>query len=338
MSDPVTGDGQSEASSPSSEPGQSMSRVAAILRLLPMVGAAAFGVILGIGISNLHGWDWALAGGSVLAASWLWSYQVSPTPRSARNAARLQPVATGVVTGAVWIWLLVLGACGYLLVLVAPYSTGIQCLVVGSPLVVHVLIIGVLIVVTFHLLFPIVEPKRRAMLVWRFSQGRFTAKSLFALYFGLIISTSIALWDQMLLLLAKHDVVWFYLVAPKAGVAPAERVPLTDLITGNDIFSLLVWHLGDMVPTVKVNDTIGFGQPLFYTSSLAGWLVLAFKIIVGFALIGCVLAIVQAQRAKPDKPPREVSLLPGTTQRILHWRPRVRRSGPEVQAQETADP
>jgi hypothetical protein len=111
-----------------------------------------------------------------------------------------------------------------------------------------------------------------------------------------------------------------------------------DLITGNDIFSLLVWHLGDMVPTVKVNDTIGFGQPLFYTSSLAGWLVLAFKIIVGFALIGCVLAIIQAQRAKPDKPPPEVSPLPATTQRILHWRPRARRPGPEVQAPETADP
>jgi hypothetical protein len=337
MSDPVTGDGQSETSSPSSEPGQSMSRITATLRLLPIVGAAAFGVILGIGIGNLHGWDWALAGAGVLAASWLWSYQVSPTPRSARIAARLQPVATGVVAGAVWLWLLVLGACGYLLVLMAPYSTGIQSLVVGSPLVVHVLIIGVLIVVTFHLLFPIVEPKRRAMLVWRFTQGRLTAKSLFALYFGLIVSTSIAVWDQLLLLLAKHDVVRFYLVAPKAGAAPAERMPLTDLITGNDIFSLLVWQLGDMVPTLKVNDTIGFEQPLFYTSSLAGWLVLAFKIIVGFALIGSVLAIVQAQRAKPDKPP-EVSLLPGTTQRILHWQPRARRSGSEVQAPETADP
>lgn len=126
-------------------------------------------------------------------------------------------------------------------------------------------------------------------------------------------------------------------MAPKAGAAPAERVSLTDLITGNDIFSLLVWHLGDMVPTVKVNDTLGFNQPLFYTSSLAGWLVLAFKIIVGFALIGSVLAIVQAQRAKPDKP-SEVSLLPGTTQRILHWRPGARRSGPDVQAPETADP
>ena len=142
---------------------------------------------------------------------------------------------------------------------------------------------------------------------------------------------------QLLLLLAKHDVVQFYLVAPKAGAAPAERVSLTDLITGNDIFSLLVWHLGDMVPTVKVNDTLGFKQPLFYTSSLAGWLVLAFKIIVGFALIGSVLAIVQAQRAKPDKP-SEVSLLPGTTQRILHWQPGARRSGPDVQAPETADP
>jgi hypothetical protein len=33
--------------------------------------------------------------------------------------------------------------------------------------------------------------------------------------------------------------------------------------TGNDIFSLLVWQLGDMVPTLKVKDTIEFEQPLF---------------------------------------------------------------------------
>jgi hypothetical protein len=54
-------------------------------------------------------------------------------------------------------------------------------------------------------------------------------------------------------------------------------------------------------------------------------------------LIGSVLAIVQAQRAKPDKPP-EVSLLPGTTQLILHWQPAARRSGPEAGAPETAHP
>jgi hypothetical protein len=114
---------------------------------------------------------------------------------------------------------------------------------------------------------------------------------------------------------------------PKAGAAQAERVPVADLIHGNDIFSLLVWQLGDMVPTLKVNDTIGFEQPLFYTSSLVGWLVLAFKVIVGFALIGSVLAIVKAERAKPDKPP-EVNLLP--------WRPGTRRPRPDQQAPETA--
>ena len=336
MSGPVTGDGQSGTPSASSEPGQSISRVRATLISLLPTGAAAVGVIFGIGFGNLHGWDWALAGAGVLAAAWLLSYQVSPTGRSARIAARLGPVAAKVGTGAVLVWGLLFLACGYVVVLMAPYSTGIQSRVIGSPLVMHILIIGVLIVVTYHLLFPIIEPKRRAMLVWRFTQGRLTARSLFALYFALIVSMSIAVWDQLLLLLAKHNVVRFYLAAPKAGAAPAERVPLTDLITGNDIFSLLMWQLGDMVPTLKVNDTIGFEQPLFYTSSLAGWLVLAFKIIVGFALIGSVLAVVQAQRAKPDKPP-EVSLLPGTTQRILHWRPRARRSGLDVEPPETAD-
>ena len=92
---------------------------------------------------------------------------------------------------------------------------GIQSQEVGSPLVVHVLIIGFLIVVTFHLLFPIIEPMRRQMLVWRFTQGTLTAKSLYVLGFGLIVSMSIALWDQLLLLLAKHDVVRFYLMVPR---------------------------------------------------------------------------------------------------------------------------
>ena len=124
----------------------------------------------------------------------------------------------------------------------------------------HVLIIVVLIVVTFHLLFPIIEPKRRAMLVWHLTQGRLTAKSLFALGFGLIVSTSIALWDSCSSCWPNTTWSGFTWWHHKAGVASAERVPLTDLITGNDIFSLLVWQLGDMVPTLKVNDTIGSEQ------------------------------------------------------------------------------
>lgn len=92
-----------------------------------------------------------------------------------------------------------------------------------------------------------------------------------------------------------------------------------------------------MVPTIKINDTVGFRQPLF-TNSLAGWLVLAFKITVGVALIGSVQAIVQAQRDKPDKPPPDVTLLPHATRRVLDWRTRERRRGPDVQAPETADP
>jgi len=201
---------------------------------------------------------------------------------------------------------------------------------------VHIVIIAALIVVAYHLLFPLIEPKRRAVLIWRVTQGGFIDKSRYVLGFGLIVSTSIALWDQILLLLARHDVVRFYPVMPKnAAAAP---VPVTDLIQGNDIFSLLAWQLGDMVPTLKVNDTIGFGQPLFYTSSLAGWLVLSFKLIVGLALIGSVVAIVKAQQDKPDKPPPEISLLPRTTQRVLHWRPGARRPGPDRQTPETASP
>lgn len=69
MSDRATGDGQSGTSSASSERAQSMPRVTAIGYGLFFVGAVAFGVVLGIGIGNLHGWDWALAGAGVLAAS-----------------------------------------------------------------------------------------------------------------------------------------------------------------------------------------------------------------------------------------------------------------------------
>ena len=60
MSDPVTGDGQSETSSESSERAPSMSRVRATLPALFIVGCIAIGVLLGIGIGNLHGWDWSV--------------------------------------------------------------------------------------------------------------------------------------------------------------------------------------------------------------------------------------------------------------------------------------
>jgi len=262
---------------------------------------------------------------SVFAASWLCSYQFFLT-----GIVRLLKGIT-VLCGIGMV------ACGYLLALIAPFSPGLQTQEVGSPLFVHLLIIIVLIGVTFLLLFPLIEPKRRAWLVWCVTQGGLKVKSLYALGFALIVSASIALWDQMLLLLAKHDVARFYQMLPKASAALVGRVSVTDLIHGNDIFLLLVWQLGDMVPTLKVNDTIGFEQPLFYTSSLVGWLVLAFKVIVGFALIGGILAIVKAERAKPDQPPK-VSLLPHTVQRILHLWPGARRPRPDQQATETAQP
>jgi hypothetical protein len=162
--------------------------------------------------------------------------------------------------------------------------------------------------------------------------------ALVVLFFGLIVSVSISLWNQLLLLLAKRDVVWFYLAQPKAGAAPPEQVSLTNLINGNHIFRLLMWQLGDMVPSLNVNDTLGFEQPLFYTSFVASWLVLAFKVIVGLALIGSVVAIIQAIREKPKKPSEQVSLLPQATQKVLGWRPWARHPKPDVQAPETAGP
>jgi hypothetical protein len=51
-------------------------------------------------------------------------------------------------------------------------------------------------------------------------------------------------------------------------------------------------------------DTIGFEQPLFYTSSLVGWLVLAFKVIVGFALIGVFWPSSKPNGLSPTNRPR----------------------------------
>ena len=69
------------------------------------------------------GWDWALAGAGVLAASWLTTFLVLPTPGSlglGHGCSRLRPKS---VPAPCCLWLLVLGACGYLVVLMAPYST-----------------------------------------------------------------------------------------------------------------------------------------------------------------------------------------------------------------------
>jgi hypothetical protein len=328
MSDPVTGDGQSETSSVSSKLAQSMFRSQETPSLLSATVTVAVVIFLGFEIGNLHGWRWALAGAGVLAVLGLWSYQFSAKLRSYRIARWLNAVVVKAVNGITLMFGLALVAVYYFMILIAPYVPGIQTWEVGRPTFVHFLIIGILMAVTFMALFPLIEPQRRAWLVWRVTQGRLIAKSMYALAFALIVSASIALWDQLLLLLAKHDMVRFYQMLPKAGPAPAGR-PVTDLIHGNDILLLLLWQLGDMVPTLKVNDTIGFEQPLFYTSSVVGWLVLAFKVIVGFALIGGVLAIVKAERAKPDKPP-QVSLLP--------WRRRAWRARPDRQAPEIAGP
>ena len=99
--------------------------------------------------------------------------------------------------------------CIYLLELMAPFSPELQTREVGSPLFVHLVTIGLLIVAALHLLFPLIGPQQRDKLVWQVTQVPLMGKSVYVLGFGLIVSVSIALWDQVLLLLAKHDVVRF---------------------------------------------------------------------------------------------------------------------------------
>jgi hypothetical protein len=56
MSDPVTGDGQSQTSSASSEPARPMSRIRATLLLLRVVALTAILVIVfSTGVGNMHG-------------------------------------------------------------------------------------------------------------------------------------------------------------------------------------------------------------------------------------------------------------------------------------------
>ena len=288
--------------SASSESRMSMSRVGAILRCLPYAAAVAISTIfgigslgIGIGIGSLRVWDWAWTAVGVLAVSWLCSYLVKPTPWVVRIAARAAATKGG------WLLVVVIVGCLYLWAVTAWFFPGVQTQWVRSPFQ-HTATTAGLLFATFIALALLSAPKQRPRLIRYFAQSRFTVKSQLALVFGLIVSVSIAAWDQLLLLLARHDVVRFYLARPKAGVG-ADPVSVTDLINGNDVLRLLVWQLGDMVPTLKVNDVIGFEQPLFYSNAVTGWLVLAFRAIVGLTLIGTVLAIVQAERSKLDNPP-----------------------------------
>jgi hypothetical protein len=62
---------------------QPMSRVRLAFAMPASPRGAAIGLILAIGIGNVHGWNWALAGAGVLAASWLTTFWAIPTPRIA---------------------------------------------------------------------------------------------------------------------------------------------------------------------------------------------------------------------------------------------------------------
>ena len=101
MSDRVTGDGQSETSSASSEPARSMSRIGMMLRLLLVFGLVAMGVIVfDIGIGNVHGWDWAWAVASVFVVSCLFLYQ------------RVVTGIMGLLKGIIVLCVIMMVACG----------------------------------------------------------------------------------------------------------------------------------------------------------------------------------------------------------------------------------
>ena len=59
-----------------------------------------------------------------------------------------------------------------------------------------------------------------------------------------------------------------------------------DAVTPGSISDFFLWHFLDAVPLLKVNETLGWGPPLTYTSVSVGWMLLLFKVVVILPVIG----------------------------------------------------
>jgi hypothetical protein len=115
MSDPVTGDGQSRHHRQAAARAVDV-RIRATPTFLPIGGGSQSGWS-SVSVTCRLGLRRGCWPPVVLA----WSYRISSTPGAFRIAAWLQPVARGL-TGIMGLCVLVMVACGYLLVLIAPFQ------------------------------------------------------------------------------------------------------------------------------------------------------------------------------------------------------------------------
>ena len=62
---------------------------------------------------------------------------------------------------------------------------------------------------------------------------------------------------------------------------------------------MYLWHLFDSIPGIKFNETVGWAQRYSYTDKLSGWLMVAFKVLVIFSVIGSFVACGRLRRETP---------------------------------------
>jgi hypothetical protein len=271
-----------------------------------------------VGRGYIHGWTWVAAVGIAILVSWASSFVFVPTPFVARVLRWLKPGAEKIGSAVTFVWSFIFLASTYLwLVTILPFDEDALDWVVRLPVVTQLGILVFWSIVTLHFIYPLVEPKRRARLAWMSAQGSLAHRSLVPLFGVAAISTAILLASHTLLVLAEHGVIRFYAAPPAADTASLTRTSLAALLDGGDVAWLLVWHLCEMVPALDVNETLQFGQPLYYTDRLTGAVVLLFKIFVGLGAIATAVAIIEEYRAPSVPEARAVSLLPATTMRLL---------------------
>lgn len=117
----------------------------------------------------------------------------------------------------------------------------------------------------------------------------------------LIVPCTIILYDAactlagLTLILSNHHLVVF----ESCARPPVERVESVAFVS---LFEFYMWHFFNLVPFLKLNETLNWVAPLCYTQKRVGFLILLFQALVVFPIIAAMRFYLKGRHSLDAKP------------------------------------
>jgi hypothetical protein len=214
-------------------------------------------------------------------------------------ARRLEELGPRIVAGALTTTAVFYAMSLFVIVLLGAFSPGLNEWLVDQAPVVQAAVLVVLGAIAVVALRLVLRRNRRDQLVTGLLDRPFGVLTAPAF---LLVLASVALSASSALLLVGADHKWWALLAPSGQDPTPQVVGSHRLAEGALTSKLVLWHMLDLIPIVKLPQTLAWDQPpLSYEDWGVGMVLLALKGVAGVALLASGKALLDAWPGRHER-------------------------------------